>query len=206
MRPPSPRRTAQARPRRAPDLLRLRSWWPGSRWPCPAPFRRSMSSSRLLLQPPRSRQASRRRRPRPLPRPRLRRRLLRLPRTAVARTGHPRQRTDAVRTGPVRPVIDRTDTGTTHTSSRRRSSRPRFPRPRPSRAVLATICEDQGMPGKFRRLRPTPWALAIGAWDIWRRLPPQQRRQLLRLAGKHGPKLAARAAKAAQSTRRRPRR
>ena len=50
---------------------------------------------------------------------------------------------------------------------------------------------------KFRKLRPTPWALTIAAWDIWRRLPPAQRRQLLKLARKHGPKLAARAAKAA---------
>jgi hypothetical protein len=59
------------------------------------------------------------------------------------------------------------------------------------------------MAGRFRKLRPTPWALAIGAWDIWRRLPAQQRRQLLSLARKHGPKLAARAAKAAADRRRR---
>jgi hypothetical protein len=44
----------------------------------------------------------------------------------------------------------------------------------------------------------------VAAWDIWRRLPPQQRRQLLKLARKHGPKLAAKAAKAAQARRRRP--
>jgi hypothetical protein len=55
---------------------------------------------------------------------------------------------------------------------------------------------------KFRRLRPTPWALTIAAWDIWRRLPAAQRRQLLQLARKHGPKLAARAAKAAGDRRR----
>jgi hypothetical protein len=48
----------------------------------------------------------------------------------------------------------------------------------------------------FRKLRPTPWALTIAAWDIWRRLPPEQRKQLLGLARKHGPKLATRAAKA----------
>ena len=60
------------------------------------------------------------------------------------------------------------------------------------------------MAGRFRKLRPTPWALAIGAWDIWRRLPAAQRRQLLKLARQHGPKLAARAAKAA-TDRRRPR-
>jgi hypothetical protein len=53
------------------------------------------------------------------------------------------------------------------------------------------------------RLRPTPWALTIAAWDIWRRLPPAQRRQLVMLARRHGPKLAARAAKAATDRRRR---
>jgi hypothetical protein len=55
----------------------------------------------------------------------------------------------------------------------------------------------------LRKLRPTPWAIAIGAWDIWRRLPKQQRKQLVRLARKHGPKLAAKAAKAATDRRRR---
>jgi hypothetical protein len=57
------------------------------------------------------------------------------------------------------------------------------------------------MAARFRSFRPTPWALTIAAWDIWRRLPPEQRRQLMTLARKHGPKLASRAAKA---TRRRP--
>jgi hypothetical protein len=51
------------------------------------------------------------------------------------------------------------------------------------------------MAAKLRKLRPTPWALTIAVWDIWRRLPPAQRRQLMRAARKHGPKLAARAAK-----------
>jgi len=56
---------------------------------------------------------------------------------------------------------------------------------------------------RFGKFRPTPWALTIAAWDIWRRLPPQQRRQLAKLARTHGPKLAARAAKAAAARRRR---
>jgi hypothetical protein len=56
---------------------------------------------------------------------------------------------------------------------------------------------------KFRKLRPSPWAITIAAWDIWRRLPAQQRRQILKLARKHGPKLAARAARAASERRRR---
>jgi hypothetical protein len=57
------------------------------------------------------------------------------------------------------------------------------------------------MAGRFRKLRPTPWALTIAAWDVWRRLPAQQRRQLLQLARKHGPKLASRAVKAARRRR-----
>jgi hypothetical protein len=63
------------------------------------------------------------------------------------------------------------------------------------------ICEDWAMARGFRRLRPTPWALTIAAWDIWRRLPPEQRRQLLLLARRHGPKLASRAAKSARRRR-----
>ena len=33
--------------------------------------------------------------------------------------------------------------------------------------------------------------LALTAWDIWRRIPKQHRRVLVRQARKHGPKLAA---------------
>ncbi len=46
------------------------------------------------------------------------------------------------------------------------------------------------------RIRPKPWALAVAAWDIWRRLPPKQRQQVLGLARKHGPKLAKRVVEA----------
>ena len=48
------------------------------------------------------------------------------------------------------------------------------------------------MASRFR-LRPKPWAIAIAAWDVWRRLPPKQRQQVIGLARKHGPKLAKRA-------------
>ena len=41
-----------------------------------------------------------------------------------------------------------------------------------------------------RRLGPL--GLALTAWDLWRRLPPKQRRQLINVARKHGPKVAAR--------------
>jgi hypothetical protein len=39
-----------------------------------------------------------------------------------------------------------------------------------------------------RRLGPV--GLALTAWDIWRRLPPKQRKQVLNAARKHGPKVA----------------
>jgi hypothetical protein len=55
---------------------------------------------------------------------------------------------------------------------------------------------------RFGKFRPTPWALTVAVWDIYRRLPPAQRKQLMKLARKHGPKLAARAAKAAGNRRR----
>jgi hypothetical protein len=55
---------------------------------------------------------------------------------------------------------------------------------------------------KLRKLRPSAWAVTVAVWDIWRRLPPAQRKQLLKMARKHGPTLAARAAKAAGNRRR----
>jgi hypothetical protein len=68
---------------------------------------------------------------------------------------------------------------------------------------MVAIWKDQDMAGRFRKLRPSPWALTIAAWDIWRRLPAAQRRQIMQLARKHGPRLAARAARAATERRRR---
>jgi hypothetical protein len=42
------------------------------------------------------------------------------------------------------------------------------------------------------RLRPRigPLGIALTAWDVWRRLPPRQRKQMLDLARKHGPTVA----------------
>lgn len=37
-----------------------------------------------------------------------------------------------------------------------------------------------------------PLGVALTAWDLWRRLPPRQRKQILNVARKHGPKVAAR--------------
>lgn len=39
--------------------------------------------------------------------------------------------------------------------------------------------------------RAGPIGIALTAWDIWRRLPPRQRKQVLDIARKHGPKVAA---------------
>jgi hypothetical protein len=44
------------------------------------------------------------------------------------------------------------------------------------------------MPRLTRRLGPV--GLALTAWDIWRRLPARQRKQILNVARKHGPKVA----------------
>ncbi len=40
-----------------------------------------------------------------------------------------------------------------------------------------------------------PVGLALTAWDIWRRLPPEYRRQVMAATRKHGPRVAAAAAK-----------
>ena len=52
---------------------------------------------------------------------------------------------------------------------------------------------------RARRLltrRAGPLGIALTAWDIWRRLPPKQRKQIMNIARKHGPKVAARVMKA----------
>jgi hypothetical protein len=42
------------------------------------------------------------------------------------------------------------------------------------------------------RLRPTsPIGIAFTAYHLWRRLPPTQRKQVLRAARTHGPRVAA---------------
>ena len=51
-----------------------------------------------------------------------------------------------------------------------------------------------------------PMGLALTIYDVYRRLPPKQRRQLLDMTRKHGPRLAAKAVVAAGATARRRRR
>jgi hypothetical protein len=52
-----------------------------------------------------------------------------------------------------------------------------------------------------RLRRPGAIGLALTAYDIWRRLPPSQRRAVLGAARKHGPRIAAAAAAAAKAKR-----
>jgi hypothetical protein len=44
---------------------------------------------------------------------------------------------------------------------------------------------------RLGKLRPGPVGVALTLYDIWRRLPPTQRKQALALARQHGPKAAA---------------
>jgi hypothetical protein len=48
-----------------------------------------------------------------------------------------------------------------------------------------------------------PVGVALTAWDLWRRLPPEYRRQIVSATRKHGPLIAASAAKAYRNYRRR---
>jgi hypothetical protein len=50
------------------------------------------------------------------------------------------------------------------------------------------------VPRVFRRAGPV--GIAITAWDIWRRLPPRQRKMVIDVARKQGPKIAAAALQA----------
>jgi hypothetical protein len=52
-----------------------------------------------------------------------------------------------------------------------------------------------------RLRRPGAIGLALTAYDIWRRLPPSQRKRLLGAARKHGPKIAKAAAASAAAKR-----
>ena len=59
----------------------------------------------------------------------------------------------------------------------------------------------------FRLLsrRAGPIGLALTAYDIWRRLPKKQRRQIIEAARKHGPRAAAKVMNGAKQRRRPPR-
>jgi hypothetical protein len=56
----------------------------------------------------------------------------------------------------------------------------------------------------FRAFRRTGTiGLALTAWDIWRRIPKQHRRVIVRQARKHGPMLASKLMEQQQRRRRR---
>ena len=44
---------------------------------------------------------------------------------------------------------------------------------------------------RLGRFRPGPVGVAITLYDIWRRLPPRQRKLAIQLARKHGPRAAS---------------
>lgn len=70
---------------------------------------------------------------------------------------------------------------------------------------------DTGTPGNRQNpsvprmplTRVGPLGVALTLWDIWRRLPPRQRRFLVKQARTHGPRLAKQAAAAAAAQKRR---
>jgi len=46
---------------------------------------------------------------------------------------------------------------------------------------------------RFRGLRGAgPIGLALTAWEIWQRIPPRQRKLIVKHARRHGPRIAAR--------------
>lgn len=66
--------------------------------------------------------------------------------------------------------------------------------------AAAPLCNDAPVP----RFRPTsPLGLVLGAFHVWRRLPPKQRKRVMHAARTHGPKVAA-ALLAKRRSRRRP--
>ncbi len=56
---------------------------------------------------------------------------------------------------------------------------------------------------RLGKLRPGPVGVAIAMYDIWRRLPPRQRKQLMALARKHGPTVAKRVVEIQRTRRKR---
>jgi hypothetical protein len=48
---------------------------------------------------------------------------------------------------------------------------------------------------RLGKLRPGPFAAAFAVYDVWRRLTPKQRAQVVKLAQKHGPTVAKHAVK-----------
>jgi hypothetical protein len=58
------------------------------------------------------------------------------------------------------------------------------------------------MPRLGRRAGPV--GIALTAWELWTRIPPQHRRRVLGQARKHGPKLVKQAMQARKAGKNRP--
>ena len=58
---------------------------------------------------------------------------------------------------------------------------------------MGRLCEDAPVPRptKFLGKGGGPVGIAIALYDLWRRLPPKQRRKVLKAAREHAPRLAA---------------
>jgi hypothetical protein len=60
--------------------------------------------------------------------------------------------------------------------------------------VMATGTATTGKNPRVARLKLTrrtnAFGLALTLWDVWRRLPPRQRRWVFKQARKHGPRVA----------------
>jgi hypothetical protein len=57
------------------------------------------------------------------------------------------------------------------------------------------------LPFRLLTRRAGPIGLALTAYDIWRRIPASQRRQILAATRKHGPRLAATAVRRGREVR-----
>jgi hypothetical protein len=47
---------------------------------------------------------------------------------------------------------------------------------------------------RLRKLRPGPLAVTVALFDLWKRLTPAQRRQIVTMARRHGPTVMAKTA------------
>lgn len=57
---------------------------------------------------------------------------------------------------------------------------------------------------RLRKIRPGPIGMAMAAMDLWRRLTPAQRRQIMGMVRRHGPRVVTKTVEFSRR-RRRPR-
>ena len=56
---------------------------------------------------------------------------------------------------------------------------------------------------RLSKLRPGPVTVAITAYNLWKRLTPRQRRQLMTMVRRHGPTVMAKATDVSRRARKR---